>query len=234
MAFGENGTATEVSASNPLPVGDGGSTLSVDDGGGALTVDGTVAVTDGGSTISVDDGAGSLTVDGTVAVSGEPTVKVNSALPAGTNAIGKLAANSGVDIGDVDVTSISAGSNKIGDVGIGTRTSGGCSVNKNLDVDESEDAVKESAGQVYGYFFANLATATRYLKFYNATPANVTVGTTEPVMTFPLPKESSGHISFACPIAFSTAITIAATTGLADNNTGAPGANEIVTNVLYA
>jgi hypothetical protein len=34
-----------------------------------------------------------------------PTV-VSSALPAGANAIGKLAANSGVDIGDVDVTSL--------------------------------------------------------------------------------------------------------------------------------
>jgi hypothetical protein len=34
-------------------------------------------------------------------------VQVNAALPAGTNAIGKLAANSGVDIGDVDVTSVS-------------------------------------------------------------------------------------------------------------------------------
>jgi hypothetical protein len=31
---------------------------------------------------------------------------IRSALPAGTNAIGKLAANSGVDIGDVDVTSL--------------------------------------------------------------------------------------------------------------------------------
>lgn len=33
-------------------------------------------------------------------------VKRTAALPAGTNAIGKLAANSGVDIGDVDVTSV--------------------------------------------------------------------------------------------------------------------------------
>ena len=36
-------------------------------------------------------------------------VDIASALPAGTNAIGKLAANSGVDIGDVDVTSIVTG-----------------------------------------------------------------------------------------------------------------------------
>jgi hypothetical protein len=34
---------------------------------------------------------------------------IDAALPAGTNAIGKLAANSGVDIGDVDVTSIIPG-----------------------------------------------------------------------------------------------------------------------------
>lgn len=37
-------------------------------------------------------------------------VNLGSGLPAGTNAIGKLSANSGVDIGDVDVTSITNGS----------------------------------------------------------------------------------------------------------------------------
>jgi len=44
------------------------------------------------------------------AVSGtEMQVDVVGSLPAGTNAIGKLAANSGVDIGDVDVTSVIPG-----------------------------------------------------------------------------------------------------------------------------
>lgn len=43
---------------------------------------------------------------------------IDAALPAGTNAIGKLAANSGVDIGDVDITSIAAGDNNIGNVDI--------------------------------------------------------------------------------------------------------------------
>lgn len=44
------------------------------------------------------------------AISGsEMQVDVVASLPAGTNAIGKLAANSGVDIGDVDVTSIVPG-----------------------------------------------------------------------------------------------------------------------------
>ena len=55
------------------------------------------------------------------AISGsELQVDVVAALPAGTNAIGKLAANSGVDIGDVDVTSIAAGDNNIGNVDIVT------------------------------------------------------------------------------------------------------------------
>ena len=36
------------------------------------------------------------------------SAKIDTALPAGTNAIGKLAANSGVDIGDVDVTTLPA------------------------------------------------------------------------------------------------------------------------------
>lgn len=36
-------------------------------------------------------------------------IKFGEALPAGTNAIGKLAANTGVDIGDVDVTSVVPG-----------------------------------------------------------------------------------------------------------------------------
>jgi hypothetical protein len=48
------------------------------------------------------------------------------ALPAGTNAIGKLSANSGVDIGDVDVTSLpalAAGTNLIGRVSSSDETS---------------------------------------------------------------------------------------------------------------
>jgi hypothetical protein len=36
-------------------------------------------------------------------------VQIDSALPSGTNSIGKLSANSGVDIGDVDVTSVIPG-----------------------------------------------------------------------------------------------------------------------------
>jgi len=101
--------------------------VSVDDGGGALTVDGTVtanlSATDNAvldsiltknteidavlDTIKVDTEAIETAVELLDnAISGsEMQVDVVGSLPAGSAAIGKLAANSGVDIGDVDVTS---------------------------------------------------------------------------------------------------------------------------------
>lgn len=176
---------------------------------------------------------------GTVSGS-ELQVDVVAALPAGTNAIGKLAANSGVDIGDVDVTSISAGSNLIGDVGLsGARTSGGTTIYRNLDVDETEDQVKATAGQVYWIHAMNLGSATRFLKVYNATAASVTVGTTTPVLTFPIATQGDSNgagftLSIPNGIAFDTAITVAATTAVGDSDTGAPGANEVIVNLGYA
>lgn len=155
-------------------------------------------------------------------------VDIASALPAGNN-----------NIGDVDVASIAAGTNAIGNVGLVPRTSGGLTIFRSIDLDESEEEIKATAGQLYFVHAINLANAVRYLKFYNATAANVTVGTTTPVLTFPIPTQGDTNgagFVLAIPqgFAFSTAITAAATTGLADNDTGAPGANEVVVNIGYA
>ena len=116
-------------------------------------------------------------------------------------------------------------------------TAGGLSIFRSLDIDESEEDVKTSAGQVYSVIIANIATTTRYVKFYNATAANVTVGTTTPVITIPVPGNASDDTALVwnppMGIAFDTAICVAATTGLADNDTGAPAANDVVINVFY-
>lgn len=118
-------------------------------------------------------------------------------------------------------------------------TSGGCSYFKSIDLDESEEEVKGSAGQLYGGIVMNMKATPLYLKIYNATAANVTVGTTVPDLTIPIPSagDTSGA-GFTIPIpaqgiAFSTAITVAATTGVADNDSGAPGANECVVALWY-
>lgn len=79
---GADGTFNVVSATNPLPV----------------------EIIDVTNTVAADISTLAGAVGGV-----EMQVDVVAALPAGTNAIGKLAANSGVDIGDVDVTSVVAG-----------------------------------------------------------------------------------------------------------------------------
>jgi hypothetical protein len=110
---------------------------------------------------------------------------------------------------------------------------GGCSIFRSLDLDESEEEVKATAGQVYSIHGYNANAAVRYLKLYNATAANVTVGTTTPVFTMPLEAQKAFNITPSMAMSFSTAITAAATTGLADNDTGVPSANDIIINVLY-
>lgn len=117
-------------------------------------------------------------------------------------------------------------------------TAGGLSIFRSLDLDESEEDVKTSAGQVYAMWVTNTATSTRFIKFYNATAANVTVGSTTPVITIGIPGNSTDDIAGnfgpgGMGIAFDTAICVAATTGVADNDTGAPGANEVVVNIFY-
>lgn len=104
---------------------------------------------------------------------------------------------------------------------------------KNIDVDESEDAVSANPCRIMGFVAYNLAAAgsKRFLKFYNDTVGNVVVGTTTPVFVLPLDGGQGGV--FPIPLLFSTACTIAATTGVADADTGAPGANEVVFSCGY-
>ena len=82
--------------------------ISIDDGGNTITVDGTVTANLGTTDNGVLDAiAASLALlDNSISSGSELQVDVVAALPAGTNAIGKLAENSGVDIGDVTVTNI--------------------------------------------------------------------------------------------------------------------------------
>lgn len=126
------GGGTEATALRVTLASDSTGLLSVDDNGGSLTIDNAqLSVVGGGieatalrvtlandstGVVSVDDNGASLTVDnahltslGGAIAGTEVQVDVVAALPAGTNAIGKLAANSGVDIGDVDVTSMVSG-----------------------------------------------------------------------------------------------------------------------------
>jgi hypothetical protein len=113
-------------------------------------------------------------------------------------------------------------------------TTGGLSIFRSIDIDETEEEVKATAGMVYNIIaYNNDSTNEMFLKFYNDTAANVVVGTTTPVLTFPIAASQQLIIDVPKGIAFSTAITVAATTGVADSDTGAPDANDVLVNVLF-
>jgi len=196
LAYGADNTQTIVgsTSSNPLPVA-----LSDTDN---AVLDSIVTNTTG---LAGCVGGSELQVD------------IVGALPAGTNAIGKLAANSGVDIGDVDVTSISAGANLIGDVGLsGARTSGGTTLHYNGGT-STLTQIKATGGQLYWISVINLKASVLYLQIFNLASASVTLGTTTPTLQFPVPTQGDTNgagFMLAVPngIALGTGISYAITT----------------------
>jgi hypothetical protein len=145
--------------------------------------------------------------------------------------------------GDVPITldgeavALAAGSNLVGDVGIGVRTSGGCSIYYDADLDETAVAVKAGAGQVYAIHAFNTTAAPLFLQLFNIAQGSVTVGTTAPTMQYVIPgnadSDGAGFV-LAVPqgIAFGTAITAAASTDSEGN--GAPGTGACIVDILYA
>lgn len=95
-------------------------------------------------------------------------------------------------------------------------------------------SVKASAGTLFYIVASNLNAAVRYLKFYNKASAP-TVGTDAVVWKVAL-KVSTDPIVIVMPagLKFTTGIAFALTTGIADTDTGAVAANELIVNLGYA
>jgi hypothetical protein len=248
VAATQSGTWT-LGANSGVDVGDvtinnaaGASAVNIQDGGNSITVDGTVAVS---GTVTVDSELPTAAaLSDTTANPTAPMVGAAKMLWDGTQWVRERN-----NLGD------GSGGGQIGQMGnmvyngstwdrvrgdttgmdnhLVPKTTGGLTIFRSIDLDETEEEAKATAGQVYGWYIYNTASSVRYVKLYNATAANVTVGTTTPVMTIPIPATSGANVEFTNGIAFSTAITAAATTGVADSDTGAPGANEVIINLLY-
>lgn len=113
-------------------------------------------------------------------------------------------------------------------------TTGGLSAwSSTSDLDESEEEVKSGAGQVYAFYFNNKNASARTLKFYAGIASGVTVGSTTPLFKYEMNGETAGHISIPQGVAFSTGITVAATTGYADADASAPTANDVTCTIFY-
>jgi hypothetical protein len=108
---------------------------------------------------------------------------------------------------------------------------------RSIDLDESAESIKVSAGRLGGLVVLNMSASVLYIKLYNKASGDVTVGTDTPKMTIPVPTNGDTNgsgfvINFGIRgIEFSTAITIAATTDLESN--GAPSANDCIAHAWY-
>lgn len=93
--------------------------------------------------------------------------------------------------------------------------------------------VKASSAQLVGIVASNVNAAVRYLKLYNKATAP-TVGTDVPLLTLSLPLGGVPVVaSFGDGIPFSAGLSFALTTGLADADTAAVAASEIIVQLLY-
>lgn len=116
-------------------------------------------------------------------------------------------------------------------------TSGGLSISRVISAASTNaTVVKGSAGQVYGWSMSNVNAQEMYVKLYNKATAP-TVGSDTPVITLLVPGGATGLVSeasFPQGIAFGTGIGLAITGAVADNDTTAVAANEIVVNLFYS
>jgi len=217
-----------------LSVGADGSAADAASGGG--TEAGALRVTvasDSTGVLSVDDNGGSLTVD------------VGTALPAGTNAIGKLAANSGVDIGDVDVTSVvpGTGATNLGKAEDAAHVSGDTGVLA-LAVRQDADASSVSATGDYsalqvdanGYLKVNIKAGsssggtalTDAAAFTRATtsvtPVAGVVETSAPTLT----NGNAGALSLTTGGAVRVAVASGGVAGIAEDSAAAGGEEGIM------
>lgn len=115
-------------------------------------------------------------------------------------------------------------------------TTGGSTNARTLSVTNTTGVViKSSPGRVWGITATNTNANPRFLKLYNTAVAP-TVGTTTPTHTYVIPGNTVGAglvITMPEGCAFTTGIGQGITTGVADNDTGAPAANEVVVNIRY-
>jgi len=133
------------------------------------------------------------------------------------------------------VTSISAGTNAIGDVGIQYRgSSTGAASGSHLVSAATTNAtvVKAGAGRVVGWSLANTNAAWRYVKLHNQT-TTPTAGTAV-ARTIAIPPNGRAELELQGGIGFGTGIGFTCVTGAADSDATAVGLNDIVGDIFFA
>lgn len=102
---------------------------------------------------------------------------------------------------------------------------------RSLSVLATGQVIKAFSGDVLSMYISNNGAAVNYLKFYDKATAPTASDT--PILTLPIPLKSVAPWSPLDGIHFTAGISIRASTGVADSDNTAPGANEVVVNIEY-
>jgi hypothetical protein len=184
----------------------------VTDNSGSLTVDnnGTFVVQENGSQVQVDDAAF--------------TPGTSKIVMAGFEA--DESSTDSVDEGDGGAARMTLDRKQI--VVSQPHTNGGCLIANMTSGDSftaltnTAQAIKASAGQLYGWYIYNPNATATYVIIYNTAAGSVTVGTTNPAMVLCIPPTSAANLLGAVGIEFTNAGFSAAATTTGGGNT-APG-----------
>lgn len=133
------------------------------------------------------------------------------------------------------VTSISAGTNLVGDVAMGVRattTNALSGFHRVATADTNAVNVKGSAGRFYGLSFYNATASAKYVKLHN-TAGTPTAGSGV-IRTFGIPPNGAREVFLPHGHFFATGIGMTITGAAADADTTALSAGDVVGEIWYA
>lgn len=111
-------------------------------------------------------------------------------------------------------------------------TVGQTTVFRSLSLSASQ-AIKATAGVVYGYYLFNTTTVPQYIKLTNTSGA-ISVGTDTPITTFMLPASAAANVWFGQGLkGFTAGIGIHASSAVADNATTPAAASAVGGNIFF-
>ena len=137
--------------------------------------------------------------------------------------------------GSVTAT-LAAGTALAADVGVGARATTTNAVLRQKIISAASTnatSVKASAGRIYGWSLTNTTASVKYVKIYNKASAP-TVGTDVPVETIAIPPNANVQRADSIGVFNSTGIALAITGGVADADTTAVAAGDVVGSLYYA
>ena len=102
---------------------------------------------------------------------------------------------------------------------------------RNLSLGVTGSIVKAAGGRLYAYDLHNASNAIEYVKAYNKATAPTEADT--PLLTIAIEGGETKCLDLPQGASFPAGLSLRGTTGVADNDTGAPSSGDLVVNLFF-